>query len=214
MDYAAWLEMLFAHEASDWYFDPEVALPGLPPAETAAHVLRLLEAPGLLIGRRSDGQIASGLKYLFDYMTGFADVRDFADPSVTTAQRMALASQIDRLWTQIFAARCAPVLGHMSETATPLDMLCYMFWDGFHGIDVADPRERPDLNAAFIEAMGRILAIPHAACQESALHGLGHWGDQAPERAEALIDAYLAENRATRPELKRYALAARGGCVQ
>ena len=47
-----------------------------------------------------------------------------------------------------------------------------------------------------------------------ALHGLGHWGAHAQARAEALIDIYLAENRAARPELVNYARAARAGCIQ
>ncbi len=55
---------------------------------------------------------------------------------------------------------------------------------------------------------------PHPACQEGALHGLGHWGEHAPNRAQELIDMFLSENRAARPELVAYARAARGGCIQ
>ncbi len=213
MDHESWLRALFSRDAPDWFMAPEAELPPLPPAETAAHVLRLLEAPGALTARWRDDQIAGGLKYLFDYGTGFAEVREMADPAVDPAGRMALAERIDRLWTEIFAPRCAPALGHLSETSEPLDMHCYMFWDGFYGLDVADPAERAALTAAFVEAMGRILALPHPACQESALHGLGHWGEQAPGRAAELIDAFLAEDRAARPELVAYARAARAGCV-
>lgn len=214
MDHETWLDLLFAHEATDWYFDPAAELPTLPPAAIAAHTLRLLEAPGRLISQRTDGQIAGGLKYLFDYGTGIADVRELGHASVTPAQRLELAEKIDRLWSQLFAARCPPALGHLSEDGGPLGMVCYMFWDNFFGIEVADPAERHALDAAFIEAMGRILAIPHPACQESALHGLGHWGGRAPARSAALIDAYLEGRRAARPELVTYARAARGGCVQ
>lgn len=213
MDHDAWLELLFAHEAPDWYFDAAANTPTLPPAEIAAHTLRLLEAPGLLISRRTDAQIAGGLKYLFDYGTGFADIRDVGLAPVTPAQRLEIASRIDRLWSQLFAARCPPALGHLSEDGGPLGMVCYMFWDGFHGIEVADPTEQNSLNAAFVEAMGRILALPHPACQESALHGLGHWGEQAPRRRETLIDSFLAGRRAARPELVPYARAARSGCL-
>lgn len=79
---------------------------------------------------------------------------------------------------------------------------------------IGDARLDREFYEALIEAMGRILAIPHPASQESALHGLGHWGEHAPARAEALIDAYLAGNHAARPELINYARAARSGCIQ
>jgi hypothetical protein len=134
---------------------------------------------------------------------------------VPQSDRLELASRIDRVYSQIFAARCTPALGHLSEVPDqPLNMLCYMWWDAI----VLEGTGAPDLDreffAALIEAMGRILAIPHAACQEGALHGLGHWGEHAPARAAALIDAYLADNRAARPELVNYAHAARAGCIQ
>jgi len=93
-------------------------------------------------------------------------------------------------------------------------MLCYMWWDAIYFGDTGDPRLAQEFSAALIEAMGRTLAIPHPACQEGALHGLGHWGSHAPARAEALINAYLTQNRASRPELVNYALAARSGCIQ
>lgn len=214
MDHATWLDLLFAHDTEDWYFDLAAETPALPAAETAAHVLRLLEAPGATLSRRTDAQVAAGLKYLFDHMSGFADVRQFGDPAVTADQRGQLARHLDRLWTQVFAPRCAPVLGHLSEPSGALETACYMFWDGFCGIETPDPAERSALDAVFVETMGRILALPHPACQESALHGLGHWGAQAPERCAALIDAWLARGGAARPELVRYARAAGASCIQ
>lgn len=213
MDYPAWLAHLFTHDAPDWYFDHQAELPVLPPEEIAAHTLRLLEAPGTLISSWTDTQLASGLTYLFDFGTGFADIREVGQESVTPAQRAGIAERIDRLWTQLFSARCTPTLGHLSEEGGPLNTVCYMFWDNFYGIDVADPTERHTLDAAFVEAMGRILTLPHPACQESALHGLGHWRERAPERSAVLIDAWLAGRRPARPELVAYARAARTGCV-
>jgi hypothetical protein len=58
------------------------------------------------------------------------------------------------------------------------------------------------------------LKLPNPACQENALHGLGHWAHTYPEFAAAAIDAYLAANQKLRPELVRYAQAARAGCIQ
>jgi hypothetical protein len=57
------------------------------------------------------------------------------------------------------------------------------------------------------------LAISHLACQESALHGLGHWKRAHPERVQAIIDAFLAKERGLPDVLRHYAKQARAGHV-
>jgi hypothetical protein len=214
--YQTWLHHLFNHPDNEpeWYFAENFEFIEISPQTLTVHTLRLFEAPALLMTHFSDQQITSGLKYLIDSGCG-GDIRLFSVPSVPQFDRLELASRIDRVYSQIFAARCTPALGHLSEVPDqPLNMLCYMWWDAI----VLEGTGAPDLDreffAALIEAMGRILAIPHTACQEGALHGLGHWSEHAPARAAALIDAYLADNRAARPELVNYAHAARAGCIQ
>ncbi len=215
-DYRTWRDLLFDHpdDAPEWYFTDGFEFVPIGPRTLTAHVLRLFEAPALLLTDFSDQQIASGLKYLIDSGCG-GDIRLVSHVAVAQADRLELAARIDRVYSQIFAARCDPRLGHLSEqTGQPLNMLCYMWWDAIVFDTTGDARLDREFFEALIEAMGRTLAIPHPACQEGALHGLGHWGEHAPARAEALIDAYLAENRAARPELVNYARAARSGCIQ
>ncbi len=215
-DYQTWLDHLFGHPDNEpeWYFSTGFEFAPISPRTLTAHVLRLFQAPALLMTDYSDQQIASGLKYLIDNACG-GDIRLVSHASVPQADRLELAALIDRVYAQIFAARCAPALGNLSEGAEhPLNMLCYMWWDSIVFDTTGDARLDREFFEALIEAMGRILAIPHPACQEGALHGLGHWGEHAPARAEALIDAYLAGNRAARPELVTYARAARSGCIQ
>jgi hypothetical protein len=215
-DYEIWLDHLFNHpdDQPEWYFSTDFDFIEISPQTLAAHTLRLFEAPALLMSRFSDQQITSGLKYLVDGGCG-GDIRMFSHPPVPQSDRLELANRIDRVYSQIFAARCTPALGHLSEVPDqPLNMFCYMWWDAIALEATGDVRLDREFFEALIEAMSRILAIPHAACQEGALHGLGHWGEHAPDRAEALIDAYLAENRAARPELVNYARAARSGCIQ
>ena len=216
LDYQTWLDQLFDHpdDEPEWYFSADYEYIEIAPKTLTTHALRLFDAPALLLFRYSDQQIASGLKYLIDTGCG-SDLRLISDPAVPQSDRLELAARIDRVYSQIFGARCTPALGHLSEVPDqPLNMLCYMWWDAIYFGDTGDPRLAQEFSAALIEAMGRTLAIPHPACQEGALHGLGHWGSHAPARAEALINAYLTQNRASRPELVNYALAARSGCIQ
>lgn len=58
----------------------------------------------------------------------------------------------------------------------------------------------------------RLLAIPHDACRESALHGLGHWAHHYPQVA-GIVDEFLSSAPGLRPELIAYAERARIGNV-
>ena len=51
------------------------------------------------------------------------------------------------------------------------------------------------------------------ACRKSALHGLGHWAAAYPAQVEAIISTWVRAQSGLRPDLQRYADAARHGCV-
>jgi len=58
-----------------------------------------------------------------------------------------------------------------------------------------------------------VLHSPNIACQESALHGLGHLHYRAAKQVEAIVTSFLRENRSLRPELLDYAKRARAGYI-
>ena len=86
-----------------------------------------------------------------------------------------------------------------------------MWWDIFPVAIGAG--EWTACDALFLEVLGALLSIDHDAVRESALHGLGHVSGRR-ELAVALIDSFLVTNPGIRPELRRYALSARAGCIQ
>jgi len=61
--------------------------------------------------------------------------------------------------------------------------------------------------------MARILGFKSLACQESALHGLGHWQRDHDRQVCAIIDCFLEAHLDLDPRLVTYANAARCGCV-
>ena len=84
------------------------------------------------------------------------------------------------------------------------------------------PRVDPyasELEAEILTILERTLALGNIACQEAALHGLGHRHYQHPEQVEEIVDAYLQEHLPERPRdaeaesLRGYALAAQRGMV-
>lgn len=89
--------------------------------------------------------------------------------------------------------------------------ICYMFWDLIPWVNGGTDTK---VALAFFDIVEDILSLNHIACQESAIHGLGHVYREHSLRVENIIDGFLADNSKIRPDLKNYALHARKGEVQ
>jgi hypothetical protein len=217
LSYDDWLEHAFGREVrtygNPWFFDPDSDWWTPSSAEYVANVTRLFENPAPLLEKFADSQIAQGLTYLVD-VSATGDDGHLADSAVPLGDRIRLVRATVVLFRRLFALRCAPCLSHLDEPgAGPLNGRCYMWWDTFPSLGLAGDAGLSAMQAAALSAMVDILAIDSVACQESALHGLGHWNTVAPERVAGIIDAFLLQNPGTRPELVTYAKAARSGCV-
>lgn len=202
-----WLRAWFDHpESWDWQLDED--LPQLSPRDTLDYATQLFQNAGELLAPYSDTQIGNSLYGFINEMG--SPLYALRDNRLSLKNRRECLSSSYRVFDEIFVPRCSENLGNRSERGGELHSTCYMWWDIFPLYTGA----APDLDDVAITVMERTLALPHAACQESALHGLGHWhrGDQA-HRIEAIIDDFLQHNRARRPELVVYAKNAREGAV-
>jgi hypothetical protein len=129
------------------------------------------------------------------------------DTSIEWALRERVINSFEILFRDCFAVRCKPVLGHVSEEGSPLNSACYMWWDFDCWYSTRD--------SALLASMRSILSIDHVACQESALHGLGHWFHRGQgEAVKRIIDEFLERHRRLPVELREYAHAARTGSVE
>lgn len=217
LDFDSWIEHAFAPEVRvgrpAWYFDDDCPWWDPPAAIAVDHITRLFSDPEPPLAWFADSQIAQGLTYLFSISaTGGKDW--LSDPSVATDKRLACVRSIFSLFAHLFAPRCSADLAFMSTVAgAPLNTVCYMWWDEFIAIAHPGDPHYHVLHEAALDVMDGTLRLPSIACQEAALHGLGHWHLQFPGRCEAIIDGYLAENAQRDPRLQLYARSARSGCV-
>jgi hypothetical protein len=69
------------------------------------------------------------------------------------------------------------------------------------------------VDEAILHVMAQTLRLESEPCREGALHGLGHWHLSYPDRTAAIIEAWLSRQPRISPELRRYAMNARAGCV-
>jgi hypothetical protein len=188
---------------------------------TNAEILELatytLAHAGTVLATCSDDQVAEGLFLLFNSVNSNIP-HQIIDELKDDAQRHAFIASVLPLYRGIFAVRCKPSLGALSEPAGRLNMICYMLWDGSPLNSLASFKDRTTGRYPLVEALTAILRIPHDACIESALHGLGHAvfdfrSSAVAQLIPAAIDAFLSQTTGLRPELRAYAEHAKTGRV-
>jgi hypothetical protein len=225
-DLHSWIDHVFDHAVSEpeWYWSAECQKWPGDRIQIPAFIAGTFERAGELLARFSDGQLEQGLWYLIGASPGeFAET--LVDEKISAATRLRAVRSFLPLFEQVMAVRCTPSLSHVKEQpASPLNGSCYMWWDllrlklwkTYPGPqDPAAPQYAPFL-AEIVATMRRILAIPHDACRESALHGLGHLSRDYPQYREQfafIIVEFLTSNNNLRPELTAYAERARLGTV-
>jgi hypothetical protein len=161
----------------------------------------------------TDQQVAKGLVFL-----GAAGESDWMcyvyDPSIDRQTRFDCIRSVEALYRDCFARRCQNDLVNRSSDTNALDNVCFMWWDRFPsgGLPTTSDEEREIVYLELVEVMAKTLQIENAACQESALHGLGHFGGRDVNRARAAVDDWLARHLDS--PLRTYAEAAREGNVQ
>jgi hypothetical protein len=196
-------------EADPSDFQPD-RLAGIcePDPATFLKLAGIFEDPAPLLNRYDDGQLGQAFWDL-----GYTTFAGVYEGSIEWELRHRLIRSFETLFRDLFTARCAPVLGHLSETQNRLSVVCYMWWDFDCWCAMPDPLTRNPYDSALFASMKAILAIDHVACQESALHGLGHWQHAHKSEVEAIIDEFLQRSPDIREDLRHYAYNAHRGYV-
>ena len=214
--YETWIAHCFDHSvASDaWYFAPDTPEWDAPAGLTLAYLTRLFDSPLDSVGHFSDEQLNQGFWYLTSN-----DCSDhmflLIDASLPEPARLACLSAMRQLYAQLFATRCTNLPSHQDAGSgmSVLNAICYMWWDvmPIHG-EPNDPR-RARFDEAVLALLRDILAMDSVACQESALHGLGHWSYYYRAQVREIIQDYLAGAPGDNV-LGNYARTAAAGMVQ
>lgn len=213
ISFEQWLHYVFDHPVSSppWYHE-DAEYRCCSAATAVAYLTQLFSDPRRWVQGFSDEQLNQGFWFLL-HPTGCDDIEAFFDADVPWQDRQRGLEAIHTLFEQLFAERCSDRLSHLDERGTrPLNSICYMWWDIFTDRDPG--ASQPLVEPVALEVLSRILALKSDACQESALHGLGHYQSIRPgKRVERIIDDFLARNPKLRRELRDYAINAREGAV-
>jgi len=205
-----WMDRVFG-QADPSDYERLARLYGIcgPDQTTLVRLTDVFENPATLLNPYSDEVLNQALWDLSSNV--FSVVYDLA---IDWALRHRFIRSFETLFRELFAVRCTPSLGHCSETGSPLNLACYMWWDFDCWSPAPDPLTRNPNDSAFLASMRSILAIDHIACQESALHGLGHWHHAQATAVESIVDEFLKSDGDLPDAMREYAAAARSGYVQ
>ncbi len=206
LNFEEWLEFIRLDFSEVNWFDER--------SDLLKRVCRLLRSPDLLVLKYTEKEL-NELLWRLTGETGFFDV--IFDPLLALPARLDCASAIAEFYEYVFEIRCSPCLSHgvksFETEPSPLNSICYMFWDVFPHWGAPERSECREVDQVLLGTMEKALRLQNIACQESALHGLGHWHAKYAVEVEQVIDQFLAAQPDCIKGLKDYALQARCGCV-
>ena len=213
----AWITYIFDHPVAEpkWYFCDDAPEWQSAPEEISRLIAETFEQGGESLARFSDEQLDQGFWFLAgNTPPGFTNT--LVDAQIPLPSRLRALRSFVPLFEQVMAIRCSPHIDLNEDGVNPLNSACVMWWDllRFPLLELPGPTEseRALIHSEVLSIQRRLLAIPHDACRQSALHGLGHWARHYPQVA-GIVDEFLALTPNLRPELIAYAECARIGNV-
>lgn len=211
--YLEWLDHVFnhpvgeddRHRSSEICFEDDESTVALLLQETFTR-------SGKDLSSFSDAQVNEGIYYLAHPAEGdFVAVLTSAH--VPLDLRVQGIRAIETLYRDCFAKRCTRTLSHLDQKGASLNQICYMFWDLNSLSYITNVPDQGAVGGAILGVLDSILTLDHLACQEAALHGLGHLFNDEPERVMSIVDGFL-QTEILNDRLRDYALGAREGLVQ
>lgn len=203
--YKKWIEYLFHRPETEWYWDLDLEEFESGDEELVRLISMLFENAGTDLKDFSDTQIAYGLNYIFNNSISNT-VFSICHEGVEESLRRKAVLNMKHLYKDCLAKRCENEISHNRKIEIgPLNTFCYMLWDTSPLSSWSD---------VVLDVMEDALYIPHDACIESALHGLGHRFVQDEVKVTEIIDRFLSKTKSLNPNLRAYARNARSGYVQ
>lgn len=178
-----------------WYFDVEVTYDA---ARVCEFYTRLFRDPDFLLEKYSKLQLEDGFWAIHGSAFDCSAFFIMWNEELPFSARSECVRSMSRLFLRLF-------------TKVTLETSVNMWWDSLCYEWECENKDRNrggedlQMQDVLFEVLSGLLQSDSEACQDAALHGLGHL--HHPE-TQKLIDAYLAEHPSLSKEAKGYALAA------
>lgn len=196
-------------DRTDWNVEAD-------PIRTVEYVTRLFTEIERYTAPYSDAQVNQGIDFLlFPFFS--KHVVMLAHMAVPDSMCFACIESFNVVYRELFAKRCTPIIGTKRKRGdpkyNPLNDVCFMWWDIFPFRVSKRPTspKAEKIHQGLLEVMVKALHLKSRACQESALHGLGHWYKAYASFVYEAITQFIDTHPNLYPPLYDYAIAARGG---
>ena len=153
--------------------------------------------------------VGKAVWYIYGCVSG--TTRDALHPSADSALARFYDS-IRVLYGTGFSVFCDDSAGHSDVNPNSFATACYMLWDMDSGLSHLTFRGRPELFRHGERLIDFGLSHPHAACQESFLHCLGHLHFGRPDFVHSKITRYLRRRDIGR-KIRKHAKQCRTGMI-
>lgn len=181
------------------------------PATLSSYVSRFNRDIDSIVKEHGEEPVCKAIWYIYGPVSGY--MWEVLDASLGP-RRIETMQSLKDLYRRGFAAYCAKYFSHLSrgpEPARPLNTACYMLWD-MDGVECPAINGDVDMLDASLDVLSFALDTNNWACQESALHGLGHLAMSHGKQTAPVIQTCL-RRRPLPAELRAYAERALRGCV-
>lgn len=194
----------------EWYWQEEWICPD---AENLfIYMKKLYSFPDVVLNSYSDSQIEQGIQFMNS--AAISDChRLLCLPTANLIDRVEVIESFKIFFEKIYLIKCTNVSTFLGDAEiNPLNNSCFMWWD----ISPLIASNENEIIDACLRVMRDCLYMPNLACQESALHGLGHLRDypEWEQECKNIILDFMQSDNANLPVLKGYAHAALIGEVQ
>jgi hypothetical protein len=211
-----WVRFLFDRSVTDppWYQDADPDTAEAQPERVITYATNLFERAGIFLAQYSDAQVNQGLWCLIG--EGYSPLCALGEASIPLEHRVHCIRSISTVFETCFVPRCTSHLSHLHEPEAgtgALNSVCYMWWDIFPLAGEPENTLRREIDEACLSLMETTLQHSSIACQESALHGLGHWKLSYPDRCQGIISTFIQRHPNLRRELLEYAERAKEGNI-
>ena len=147
-----WLTHVFDHPVEplkqEWYWDMDRDWWEEDTADSVRFMTQAFEHAAAVLAPYSDAQLNQGLWFLASNACS-SHMFALMNESLPLPERTRCILSFHQLYEQCFARRCTPHLSHLNEAgASPLNGVCYMWWDIIPFYGKPDDPSRKELDEA------------------------------------------------------------------
>jgi len=164
-----------------------------------------------IVAQHGEDPVNKAIWYIYSSASGY--MWGAMDKSLGT-KRAHFMESVNSLYANGFAQYCSQYYGHLDngpESVRSMNSACYMLWD-MDGLECPALNGDSELLNASFDVLSNALRLESLACNESALHGLGHLATNHRGLTSPPIDEFLRRKNLP-SEIREYAKTAKAGYV-